>query len=263
MAVCAGDAEGGRPRPAFRPVRRLGAEPDQRADRGSSAICTTRAGACSSRVSTTGCTRSPNAQAAQWDELGFDEAGFLGGIGLSAPAGERGSPPLERLWARPTADINGIWGGYTGAGSKTVIAVGGLGQGVVPSGAEPGPGRGGRRRSRRFFAERAARRMRRSTSTCSARARGSRSIPRQPLGARGAGGAGGRIRQAGGADGHVAARSRWWSRSAGMLGIDSLLMGFGLDDDQVHSPNEKFEMRCFHHGIRSHARLLGKMAALG
>ncbi len=45
-----------------------------------------------------------------------------------------------------------------------------------------------------------------------------------------------------------------------ILGVDSLLMGFGLADDQVHSPNEKFEWRCFHHGLRSHARLLGKLA---
>jgi acetylornithine deacetylase/succinyl-diaminopimelate desuccinylase-like protein len=45
------------------------------------------------------------------------------------------------------------------------------------------------------------------------------------------------------------------------LGLDSLLMGFGLNDDQVHSPNEKFDVRCFRHGTNSHARLLGKLAA--
>jgi acetylornithine deacetylase/succinyl-diaminopimelate desuccinylase-like protein len=47
-----------------------------------------------------------------------------------------------------------------------------------------------------------------------------------------------------------------------ILRVDSLLMGFGLDDDQVHSPNEKFEETCFHHGIRSHARLLAKLAGV-
>jgi acetylornithine deacetylase/succinyl-diaminopimelate desuccinylase-like protein len=63
-----------------------------------------------------------NAVAAQWDALRFDEGAYLGDIGLSRPVGERGRPALQRLWARPTADINGIWGGYEGPGAKTVIA---------------------------------------------------------------------------------------------------------------------------------------------
>jgi len=37
-------------------------------------------------------------------------------------------------------------------------------------------------------------------------------------------------------------------------------MGFGLHADQIHSPNEKFEMQCFHRGTRSHALLLAKLA---
>jgi acetylornithine deacetylase/succinyl-diaminopimelate desuccinylase-like protein len=45
-----------------------------------------------------------------------------------------------------------------------------------------------------------------------------------------------------------------------ILGLDSVLMGFGLEDDQVHSPNEKFEIRCLDHGTRAHARLLAILA---
>ena len=58
---------------------------------------------------------------AEWQALGFDEEKFLRGAGLSAPSGEQGVPALQRLWARPTADINGISGGYEGTGSKTII----------------------------------------------------------------------------------------------------------------------------------------------
>ena len=57
----------------------------------------------------------------QWSELDFDAGAFLGEVGLTTPAGERDRTPLEQLWSRPTCDVNGIVGGYTGEGTKTVL----------------------------------------------------------------------------------------------------------------------------------------------
>ena len=58
---------------------------------------------------------------AVWRDLDFHEAEFLGHAGLSRGHGEAGRSTLERIWSRPTCDLNGVFGGYTGAGAKTVI----------------------------------------------------------------------------------------------------------------------------------------------
>ena len=58
---------------------------------------------------------------ASWDKLGFDGAAFLKEAGLSIPAGEQSRSVLEQTWSRPTCEINGMIGGYTGEGFKTVI----------------------------------------------------------------------------------------------------------------------------------------------
>ncbi len=198
-----------------------------------------------------------NAQRAQWDALHFNEAAFLGAIGLTKPAGERGYSALERLWARPTADINGIWGGYTGPGSKTVIASEASAKVSFRLVADQDPDEVFAQ-FQRFVTERLADGATVTFRTHSA-SRGIEVNPDQPwvraaldvLGAEY--GRPAVLMGCGGSVPVVNALHR-------VLGIDTLLLGFGLDDDQVHSPNEKFEQRCFHKGIRSHARLLAKFA---
>lgn len=196
-------------------------------------------------------------QRAQWQALGFDEARFLGGIGLSVPVGEQGRGGLERLWARPTADINGIWGGYQGAGFKTVIPA----EASAKISFRLAPGQDPDRVMAGFkqFMREAVPADAKLTFTEFGRAPGI-DIPLDNRFVRAA----------------AAALADEFGRPAAMigsggsipvvelfrrqLGLDSLLMGFGLDDDQVHSPNEKFELRCLHRGTRSHARLLGRLA---
>ena len=198
-----------------------------------------------------------NAQRAQWDALGFDERAFLGTIGLETPTGERGYSALERLWARPTADVNGIWGGYTGIGSKTVIASEASAKvsfRLVPN-QDPDEVM---EQFRRFVADRLppgatvefeefTRSPGIEVNLESPWVRAAQAVLSEEYG---------RPAVLMGSGGSIPVVTSLRT----VLGIDSLLMGFGLDDDQVHSPNEKFEQRCFHHGIRSHARLLARFA---
>ncbi len=58
----------------------------------------------------------------QWHGLDLTPESFLGPVGLGLPAGERGRMLIEQIQSRPTCDVNGILGGYTGEGTKTVIA---------------------------------------------------------------------------------------------------------------------------------------------
>ena len=198
-----------------------------------------------------------NAQAAQWAELGFDEAEFLGGVGLSVPAGERGIGALERLWARPTLDVNGMWGGYTGDGAKTVIA----GEAHAKISCRL-VGRQDPRRIaeglRRFVADRLPRDCTAEWTILGAApaVEVPADSPHVEAAIRVLTEEYGRVPALTGCGGSIPVVESFRR----ILGLDALLVGFGLEDDQVHSPDEKFEWRCLTRGARSHARLLAALA---
>ncbi|MBV9655175.1 MAG: M20/M25/M40 family metallo-hydrolase [Acetobacteraceae bacterium] len=198
-------------------------------------------------------------QAADWDRLSFDEGAFLGAVGLSSPAGERERPALQRLWSRPTADINGIWGGYTEAGAKTVIpseASAKLSLRLVP---DQNPDRIAAA-ARRFVEARLPPDARLSWEVFSATpAIAVRADSPYVAAARTAlAEEYGRPALLMGSGGSIPVVSSFRR----ILDVDTVLMGFGLADDQMHGPNEKFELTCFRRGARSHARLLAKFAGL-
>ena len=197
------------------------------------------------------------AQAVEWRALGFDEAAFLGGIGLQTPVGEAGRDGLDRLWARPTADINGIWGGYQGDGAKTVIAseAGAKISFRLVAGQDPA-------RIVALFRDWVRANTPPDLHTEIAlfgTAPGFEVAPDNPfLGVArevlsAEYGRPAVLIGSGGSIPVVESLRR-------ILGLDTLLLGFGLDDDQVHSPNEKFDLRCLDHGTNAHARLLAAVA---
>jgi acetylornithine deacetylase/succinyl-diaminopimelate desuccinylase-like protein len=197
---------------------------------------------------------------AQWRGLGFDESAFLRSIGLRSASGEQDRHVLERLWSRPTCDINGIWGGYTGAGAKTVIgshASAKLSCRLVPD-QDPAKIDAG---IREFLEARTppdfrweiadhgtngAIRVPTDSPYLEATLAGLQEVWQVPPVLVGCGGSipvVGSIRR--------------------ILGFDSLLVGFALEDDRIHSPNEKYELSCFQNGIKSHAAIMAQFASIG
>lgn len=199
----------------------------------------------------------------QWErdgfgELPFDEQVYCDAIGIPDTFGEEGYTTLERAWARPTCDVNGIWGGYQGAGAKTVIAA-----------------TGGAKVSMRLVPDQDPRKI--------ARALEEHVKNIAPVGVTA------RVDIVHHADPVLvdvdvpiaeaaldAMEDVWGKRPvkireggsipivttfAQVLETPVLLLGFGLSDDRLHSPNEKFDVDNFFGGIRFTARLLDRVAA--
>jgi acetylornithine deacetylase/succinyl-diaminopimelate desuccinylase-like protein len=198
------------------------------------------------------------AERANWAKLKFNQKAALKSIGMppAADIGEAGFTALEREWGRPTAEINGIWGGYTGSGAKTVI-----------------PSHASAKVSFRLVADQDPRKITKLFfKWCK---------DHTPPGCRWEledlhGGFGVTLptdspelsaasRAIKAASGKQPAMIKTGGSIpvAGMLkdnlGIDTIFMGFGLDDDRVHSPNEKFELDCYRIGQRSHAWFIAEI----
>lgn len=194
---------------------------------------------------------------AEWSRLPFDEAAYRAELGVPALAGEEGFSTLERRWTRPTCDINGITGGYQGEGAKTVLpawASAKVSFRLVPR-QDP---RAVDAAFRAFVQDYCPAGVRAEVVTY----QGSRAIV-VPLGGDG-------IRAAARALERGFGKSPHFIREGGsipivsafkrVLGVDSLLLGYGLPDDNTHSPNEKIRLADFHRGIRTSAYLLDELA---
>ena len=200
----------------------------------------------------------PQDVADQWRKLDFNESDFLAELGLTRPGGETGRGVIEQIWARPTCDVNGIVGGYTGKGSKTVL-----------------PAQASAKFSFRLVGAQDPNAIMESFRAF-VRAR----LPVDAKVEFLAHGASAALQLPFGSEALARARralSTEWGRDAVLAGcggsipivgafkrelnMDALMIGFALDDDRIHSPNEKYSYTSFHKGMRSWARVLDALAA--
>ncbi|MBS8258664.1 dipeptidase [Roseibium polysiphoniae] len=199
----------------------------------------------------------PEEVTAMWDKLGFSAEDFLGDIGLKYMRGEKGRQALEHIWTRPTAEVNGMWGGYQGAGSKTVIPAEAHAKFTFRLVGDQDPDK--IRDAFRAYVKS------KIPADCTVDFIAKDGSPALRLD----------FDMPALAKGQAALKAEWGKDAAltgmggsipivgdfkRMLDMDSLLIGFGLEDDQIHSPNEKYNLKSFHKGIRSWARVLDELA---
>lgn len=192
----------------------------------------------------------------QFAALPFDERDYRRRLGVPALTGERGFTTLERRWARPTFEINGITGGYQGPGGKTIVpawATAKITCRLVP----------GQRPSKilRQVAAHLRRQCPKTVRLTLSDLHGAEPFFQSPTGP-GAKAAAVAIAKAFG-------RPAVFIREGGTLPILSVFrrylrgevinVGLGLDSDNWHSPNEKMELKNFARGIRLSAELLREL----
>lgn len=193
----------------------------------------------------------------QFANLPFEEASFCRSLGIDAVFGEPGYTTLERRWARPTFDVNGIISGYTGEGPKSIVPASArckFGCRLVPNqdpqrietslkqfmqdNCPPGL-------TLEFLDGHRGRPSLCDTSSpfmAAAREAIEAGFGEQPV----------MIRE-GGSIPVVASFKE-------LLGVDTLLLGWGRNSDNLHSPNEHFHLDDFHHGTRASAHLWAAMS---
>ena len=204
-----------------------------------------------------GVSNLPAEVLAQWERLPFDESAFLGDVGLTRPAGEVGRGVLEQVWARPTCEINGVWGGYTDPGFKTVIPAEAHAKISFRLVAGQNP-----TTIRDLFQSHVRDQLPPDCSVTFAD-HGLSPATVMPM-------SGPRI------EATLAALSEEWGTEAAIagtggsipivgelqrrLGAQCLLVGFGRFDNRIHSPNEKYDLSSYHKGIRSWVRILDALS---
>lgn len=194
---------------------------------------------------------------AEFAQLPFNEGDYLADLGVNAAWGEAGYSTTERRWARPTCDVNGMFGGYTGEGPKTIIpstATAKITCRLVPD-QDP---HALTEALKKFLEANVPAGVRMKFSTAHG-GQPSMADPTSPYIAaaktaieKAFGKAPVLIRE-GGSIPVVASLSH-------LLGVDTLLLGWGQNSDNLHSPNEHFALDGFHNGTLASAYLWNELA---